>query len=59
MNREKSEEHLHEIKNVLQDFVERWGVLADDEKKGLQERAKKGLSHIHGNISYIHTAANE
>jgi hypothetical protein len=59
MNREKSEEHLHEIKNVLQDFVERWDVLADDEKKGLQERAKKGLSHIDGIISFVHTAENE
>jgi hypothetical protein len=59
MNREKSEEHLHEIKNVLQDFVERWDVLADDEKKGLQERAKKGLGHIDGIISYVHSAEKE
>jgi hypothetical protein len=59
MNREKSEEHLREIKNVLQDFVERWEVLADDEKKTLQERAKKGLGHIDGIISYVHTAENE
>jgi len=59
MNREKSEEHLHEIKNVLQDFVERWNVLADDEKKDLQGRAKKGLSHIDAIISYVHTAENE
>ena len=59
MNREKSEEHLHEIKNVLQDFVERWDVLTDDEKKDLQGRAKKGLSHIDGIISYVHTAENE
>ena len=59
MNREKSEEHLHEIKNVLQHFVERWDVLADDEKKDLQGRAKKGLGHIDGIISFVHTAENE
>jgi hypothetical protein len=53
------EEHLREIKNVLQDFVERWDVLADDEKKDLQGRAKKGLSHIDGIISYVHSAENE
>ena len=56
MNREHSEEHLHEIKNILQDFVERWDVMADDEKKDLQGRAKKGLSHIDGVISYVHSA---
>ena len=59
MNREHSEEHLRGIKNVLQDFVERWDVMADDEKKALQERAKKGLGHIDGIISYVHTAENE
>jgi hypothetical protein len=26
---------------------------------GLQERAKKGLGHIDGIISYVHTAENE
>ena len=40
-------------------MVERWEVLADDEKKGLQERAKKGLGHIDGIISYVHAAENE
>jgi hypothetical protein len=59
MNREKSEEHLREIKNILQDFVERWDVLADDEKKDLQVRAKKGLGHIDGVISFVHSAENE
>jgi hypothetical protein len=59
MNSEKSLEHLGEIKNVLQDFVERWDVLADDEKKHLQERAKKGLGHIDGVIGYVRSAANE
>jgi hypothetical protein len=59
MNREKSEEHLGEIKNVLPDLVERWEILADDEKKDLQNRAKKGLSHIEGIISYLRSPENE
>jgi len=59
MNRQHSEERLHEIKNILQDFVERWDLMADDEKRDLQGRAKKGLSHIDGIISYVHSAENK
>ena len=59
MNRESSEEHLNEIKKVLQDFVERWEVLGDDEKRDLQHRAKKGLSHIDGIIGFVRQAGNE
>lgn len=59
MNSEHSEENLRGIKSVLQDFVERWDVMADDEKKDLQGRAKKGLGHIDGIISFVHTVENE
>jgi hypothetical protein len=59
MNNEKSLEHLGEIKNVLQDFVERWEIMANDEKKHLQERAKEGLGHIDGVIGYVHSVGNE
>lgn len=59
MNQESSEDHLHEIKNVLQDLVERWEVLADDEKKNLQNRAKKGLSHIDGIIGFVRQANHD
>jgi hypothetical protein len=59
MNRESSEAHLEEIKKILKEFVERYDVLGEHERKYLVDRAKKELDHIDSVISYVHTSENE
>jgi predicted metal-dependent enzyme (double-stranded beta helix superfamily) len=59
MNRESSETHLEEIKKILKEFVERYDILGEHERKYLVERAEKELDHIDSVISYVHTSENE
>lgn len=59
MNRASSESHLDQIKKILEEFVERYEVLGEDERKYLKSRAKKELGHIDAIKSYVHTAANK
>jgi hypothetical protein len=59
MNRESSEAHLEEIKKILKEFVERYEILGEHERKYLVERAGKELGHIDSVISYVHTSENE
>jgi predicted metal-dependent enzyme (double-stranded beta helix superfamily) len=59
MNRESSETHLEEIKKILKEFVERYDILGEHERKYLVDRAKKALEHIDSVISYVHTSENE
>jgi metal-responsive CopG/Arc/MetJ family transcriptional regulator len=59
MNRESSEAHLEEIKKILKEFVERYDILGDAERKYLTERAQKELDHIDSVISYVHKSESE
>jgi predicted metal-dependent enzyme (double-stranded beta helix superfamily) len=59
MNRDSSETHLEEIKKILKEFVERYDILGEHERKNLVERAEKELAHIDSVISYVHKSDNE
>jgi len=59
MNRESSESHLEEVKKILEDFVERYEIFGDRERKDLKDRAKKELDHMDAVISYVHKSEKE
>ena len=59
MNRESSEAHLEEIKKILKEFVDRYEILGEHERKYLVDRAQKELDHIDSVISYVHQSENE
>jgi hypothetical protein len=59
MNRESSEAHLEEIKKILKEFVERYDILGERERKYFTERAQKALDHIDSVISFVHMSENE
>jgi hypothetical protein len=59
MNRESSEKHIEDIKRILTEFVERYEILGEAERKHLKDRAEKELAHIDAVISYIHKSEKE